>query len=659
MGLLSEGEPLSWEETKKLADHVRKHGIRQFITQYKKLKERKKDVLYWGDEVEYILVKFIQDEKTVRVKLTASDVLRKLQQAENDCPNDHPTTWRPEYAAYMVEGTPGKPYGGLFAHFNLVESNMKLRREEIQKLLGPDEYPLSLTSFPRLGCPSFTDPIEKPSVTEGASHSLFFPDSAILGSHPRFKTLTRNIRHRRGEKVVINVPVYKDKETPSPFVEDFSPLGDDGEAKRAARPDHIYMDCMGFGMGCCCLQVTFQACNISEARSLYDQLTTLCPILLSLSAASPIYRGYLSDIDTRWSIISQSVDDRTKEEKGEVPLKENSFKIDKSRYDSIDSYLSCQGKPYNDIELVYDQELCQEMEDAGVDKQLSQHIAHLFIRDPVSLFSEKIHQNDEEDTDHFENIQSTNWQTMRFKPPPPNSSIGWRVEFRPMEAQLSDFENAAYVVFIVLLTRVILTYRLNFLIPISKVDENMKTAQKRNAVMEEKFYFRKDVVTDISPPEAAECMKNCDRVKCACIADEYTLMTANEIMQGKDDFPGLMPLINKYMNSMEIDVDTRCTMLQYLELISGRASGEFITTATWMRRFVMNHTDYKNDSVVSEKISYDLLTKCKQISLGEACYEMFPCFSTKTADNIPAAVSKSNAYLNQKVAKAVNGINES
>ena len=29
-------------------------------------------------------------------------------------------------------------------------------------------------------------------------------------------------------------------------------------------------------------------------------------------------------------------------------------------------------------------------------------MAHLFIRDPVSLFSEKIHQDDETDTDHFE-----------------------------------------------------------------------------------------------------------------------------------------------------------------------------------------------------------------------------------------------------------------
>lgn len=119
--------------------------------------------------------------------------------------------------------------------------------------------------------------------------------------------------------------------------------------------------------------------------------------------------------------------------------------------------------------LVYDEENYQRLRDGGIDHLLAQHVAHLFIRDSVSLFSEKVHQNDLEDTDHFENIQSTNWQTMRFKPPPPNSPIGWRVEFRPCEIQLTDFENAAIVCFVVLLTRVILSYQLNFLIPISKV----------------------------------------------------------------------------------------------------------------------------------------------------------------------------------------------
>lgn len=51
MGLLSEGSPLSWTETKALAEHVRKHGIEQFINLNKKLQDRTGDVLKWGDEV--------------------------------------------------------------------------------------------------------------------------------------------------------------------------------------------------------------------------------------------------------------------------------------------------------------------------------------------------------------------------------------------------------------------------------------------------------------------------------------------------------------------------------------------------------------------------------------------------------------------------------
>jgi glutamate--cysteine ligase catalytic subunit len=48
--------------------------------------------------------------------------------------------------------------------------------------------------------------------------------------------------------------------------------------------------------------------------------------------------------------------------------------------------------------------------------------------------------------------------------------MGWRVEFRSMEVQLTDFENAAFSIFIVLLSRAILTFGLNFYIPISKVE---------------------------------------------------------------------------------------------------------------------------------------------------------------------------------------------
>lgn len=138
---------------------------------------------------------------------------------------------------------------------------------------------------------------------------------------------------RRGSKVSIDLPVFKDKNTKIPV---FGSI--------PSKPDHVHMDAMGFGMGCCCLQLTFQACNIDEARQLYDQLTPLCPVMLALSAASPVHRGMLTDVDCRWNVISASVDCRTPEERGEAPLKPGQFRINKSRYDSIDSYLSPAGE---------------------------------------------------------------------------------------------------------------------------------------------------------------------------------------------------------------------------------------------------------------------------------------------------------------------------
>ena len=89
------------------------------------------------------------------------------------------------------------------------------------------------------------------------------------------------------------------------------------EAKEgAALPNHIYMDAMGFGMGCSCLQITFQAYNLEEARRVYDALVPVGPIMLALTAAAPMFRGYLADVDCRWDVIAGSVDDRTDEERG-------------------------------------------------------------------------------------------------------------------------------------------------------------------------------------------------------------------------------------------------------------------------------------------------------------------------------------------------------
>ncbi|CAI8000015.1 Glutamate--cysteine ligase catalytic subunit [Geodia barretti] len=627
MGLLSEGKPLTWEETRKYVELVKRTGALQFLANYNRLKDRPRDELKWGDEIEYTLVAVDDDKKRTQLHLIGPDILQGLQVPETEDPDNHSTKWRPEYASYMIEGTPGAvPYGGSAHHLNVVEANMTVRRKQLQEALkGTTTVPLCITAFPRIGCPSFTLPAYPLSPLPPASRSLFFPDEAVWSGHPRFITLTRNIRERRGEKVAMNVPIFKDTNTPSPFVEKF-PTDIDGTGSVRAKPDHVYLDCMGFGMGCSCLQVTFQACDLPEARLLYDQLAVICPIMLSISAATPVVRGYLTDMDCRWNIVSGSVDDRTEEERGLKPLSESQFAIPTSRYDTIDCYIS--SHEYNDIPILCDPKIFQTLRDGGVDELLARHVAHLFIRDPVSLFEEKIHQNIEDDVDHFENIQSTNWQTMRFKPPPLNSTIGWRVEFRPLEVQLTDFENAAFVVFVVLLTRAILSFKLNILIPISKMQENMTRAQKRDAVRSEKFYFRKSVVPDDDKDdnEGAEPKGSHDH--------EYTEMSVDTIINGKDEFPGLIPLVRMYVNSIEMDVDTRCSVMQYLRLISKRASGELMTGARWIRHFLTSHPLYKQDSVVTEEMNYDLVKRMMEISEGTVpCLELTGKLLPKSVDN--------------------------
>lgn len=51
----------------------------------------------------------------VRVSLRAEELLNQLQAGEELnalLGNENCCLWRPEFAAYMIEGTPGAPYGG-------------------------------------------------------------------------------------------------------------------------------------------------------------------------------------------------------------------------------------------------------------------------------------------------------------------------------------------------------------------------------------------------------------------------------------------------------------------------------------------------------------------------------------------------------------------
>lgn len=66
-------------------------------------------------------------------------------------------------------------------------------------------------------------------------------------------------------------------------------------------------------------------------------------------------------------------------------------------------------------------------------------------------------------------LNGTNWNSMRLKIPI-DDEIGWRVEFRTMEVQLTADENAAYSLIIHLITRIFHENGdYNLYIPISKL----------------------------------------------------------------------------------------------------------------------------------------------------------------------------------------------
>ena len=58
-------------------------------------------------------------------------------------------------------------------------------------------------------------------------------------------------------------------------------LGYDADNLTQTVPNHVFLESMGIGPSVCCLQVTVQASCIDEARMLYDQLATVCPIMVS------------------------------------------------------------------------------------------------------------------------------------------------------------------------------------------------------------------------------------------------------------------------------------------------------------------------------------------------------------------------------------------
>lgn len=177
MGLLALGTPLDWAEAKGHAGHVREHGIEQFLQIWHRLKDRTGDQLLWGDEVccassrasakskltergclplrrqiEYMVISYDDEGKNARLSLRQTEILEDLQRdavdrkktspgrecvlSDDRCAGLHLIShihracipvFHPEYGRYMLESTPGAPYGATLEDLLSVEGNMVFR----------------------------------------------------------------------------------------------------------------------------------------------------------------------------------------------------------------------------------------------------------------------------------------------------------------------------------------------------------------------------------------------------------------------------------------------------------------------------------------------------------------------------------------------------
>ena len=631
------GIPLSFIESLKYHKIIRDNFVNFVIKALKSVTINKHP--QFGYEFEFHKIKIDDEKKHVYLDLTAQNDIYKastynLKTGFYIC---H------EYGGWMVEAIHDDPFP-ILDLTKLTDSVNNLYKY-LNNKFGNNSI-LSFSSFPMLGCGDyFEQKLDFDSDSEGEENekteseknllkadikkleekqeqkkkekeeldlnpytkSIYLNDN-IINKHPRFATLAKNIRERRGKKVEIKIPIFKDINT------NFKVTPEE------PYPNYVYMDAMGFGMGNCCVQVTLGTCCLNTALFLYDEMIPFTPILLCISSNTPLFKGKLTDYDNRWSSISQSVDDRTDEERDP----KSSKYIYKSRYSSCYSYISNSKytKDYmNDYpKMPINQDYYKKFIENGLSNNLAIHFCNLLIRDPLVIFSEKINITDENDMSHFENINSTNWNSLRFKiPRATDKDLCFKVEVRPLDLEITPFENTAMITLILLLYGMILRMECDFIIPISLVDENFERAYQNDAINKKKFWWRVNSFKseEIYPIYCQRKVDNLEKITFEeDIKNNIKELTIDEIFNGckQYNYPGILQHL-KVISHKIFNAEKNCE--NYLNFLSKRASGELWTDAKYIRNFILNHPKYNRDSKINDEINYDLIKHILKIQNKE------------------------------------------
>ena len=534
MGLLKEGKILPWKESKLIQDKIKSYSIQECIQLYHCYKDHTNmNDFKWGYEIEYMLyISYINEFKIgYQLAQTADQILKTM-------PNS--SSWHPEYLSSMLENIPENPlsWKELDNIYTIIDSHRQYIIDTY------DTLPFAVSTDMLLGIHS----LETPSTLAKSTRL----DDSYIYPHDRFYNLTKTIVERRGKPISIILPVLKDLNTEITKIE---------------------LDAMGFGMGCCCLQSTYGMSSLPEALYIYDQLTVLSPLLLAISASTPICSGHLLETDTRISILEQSVDCRKEEEYD---------KINYSRFYWNQLYLSDKANILNDIHVQMDESYLATLINNKIPESFAKYIASLHVHDCLLVY------DDQWDTikqtmdsalkgEMFTNILSSNWTNVRLKPPLDNES--WKVELRCLDIQRNSYENSAFLVFVTVLVKTLIHFKLDLRIPMSYLHINIKQAQKIDAVKQNRFYYNVD-----------------GKVRQGKLSD---------IFQSNRDRKGILTYMHEYLDL----IGSSDKIMEYIQFMTKKITGEIDTDAQIIREFVFNHKEYRNDSKITKNIADDLITE--------------------------------------------------
>ena len=235
-----------------------------------------------------------------------------------------------------------------------------------------------------------------------------------------------------------------------------------------------------------------------------------------------------------------------------------------------------------------------------------------------------------------------------------------------MDIQLTDFENASLIVLLGMINNVVNHFDLDFVMPLSKIDENMERAHMRDAASTQKFWFKINILptgkcyrynileqSDYLMSNKFGQEKSTAPDQHGCHYDEKNHYVVEElylweILVGKPEikFKGIYPLIEEYMADHKYGQCVIARIRVFMNFQLARARGEVKTGARLMRDFVLSHPEYQRDSVVSNRIAFDLVKSITQYSDQQTSLLQMTCDTIGKAATTCEAPPELSAALN-------------